>query len=92
MAHKFVHKKIRTKNAAAKQPTQISAANNVYSLRNTGSLVNYLHKAVFSCTKSALTHAVKKGHIATWPGLTEDDINKYLELTPATTMGHMNQK
>jgi hypothetical protein len=28
----------------------------------------------------------------TWPGLTEDAIHKHLELTPATTMGHMNQK
>jgi hypothetical protein len=28
--------------------------NNVYELRNTGALVNYLHKAMFSPTKSAL--------------------------------------
>jgi hypothetical protein len=47
---------------------------------------------MFSCTKSALIHAVKKGHLATWPGLTEDSINKHLKLTPATAMGHMNQK
>jgi hypothetical protein len=47
---------------------------------------------MISCTKSALVHAVKKGHLATWPGLTEDAINKYLKLTPATTMGHMNKK
>jgi hypothetical protein len=26
------------------------------------------------------------------PGLTEAAINKYLKLTPTTTMGHMNQK
>jgi hypothetical protein len=85
-------KKVQTKNVTAKQHNQISAANNVYSLRNTGALVNYLHKAMFSFTKSSLIHAFKKGHLATWPGLTEDVINKYLKLTPATTMGHMNQK
>jgi hypothetical protein len=51
-----------------------------------------MHKAMFSCTKSALIHTVKKVHLATWPGLTEDAINKYLKLTPATAMGHMNQK
>jgi hypothetical protein len=84
--------KVQTKYETANQQHQISAANNVYSLRNTGALVNYLHKAMFSCTKSALIHDVKKGHLATWPGLTEDAINKYLKLTPATTMGHMNQK
>jgi hypothetical protein len=47
---------------------------------------------MFSCTNSALIHAVKKGHLATWPCLAEEAINKYLKLTPATTMGHMNQK
>jgi hypothetical protein len=27
-----------------------------------------------------------------WPGLTEDAIHKHLKLTPATAMGHMNQR
>jgi hypothetical protein len=70
----------------------ISTANNVYELRNTGALVNYLHKALFSPTKSVLLHAVKKGNLITWPGLTEEAIQKHLKLTPATAMGHMNQK
>jgi hypothetical protein len=38
-------------------------ANNVYELRNTGSLVHYLHKALFSPTKYALLQAVKDGHL-----------------------------
>jgi hypothetical protein len=38
-----------------------------------------------------MLQAVKDGHLITWPGLTEDDINKHLKLTPATAMGHMNQ-
>jgi hypothetical protein len=67
-------------------------ANNVYELRNTGALVHYLHKALFSPTKSAMLQAVKAGHLITWPGLTEDAINKHLKLTPATAMGHMNQR
>jgi hypothetical protein len=67
-------------------------ANNVYELRNTGSLVHYLHKALFSPTKSALLQAVKNGHLVTWTGLTEDTIHKHLKLTPATVMGHMNQR
>jgi hypothetical protein len=67
-------------------------ANNVYELGNTGALFHYLHKALFSQTKSALLQAVKDGHLITWPGLTEDDINKHLKLTPATAMGHMNQR
>jgi hypothetical protein len=67
-------------------------ANNVYELSNTGALVHYLHKALFSPTKSALLQAVKDGHLITWPGLTEDAIHKHLKLTPATAMGHMNQR
>jgi hypothetical protein len=39
-----------------------------------------------------MLQAVKYGHLITWPGLTEDAINKHLKLTPATTMGHMNQR
>jgi hypothetical protein len=66
--------------------------NNVYELRNTGALVHYLHKALFSPTKSAMLQAVKDGHLIMWPGLTEDSINKHLKLTPATAMGHMNQR
>jgi hypothetical protein len=67
-------------------------ANNVYELRNTGALVHYLHKALFSPTKSAMLQAVKDGHLITWPGLTEDAINTHLKLTPATAMGHLNQR
>jgi hypothetical protein len=67
-------------------------ANNVYELRNTGALVHYLHKALFSPTRSAMLQAVKDGHMITWPGLTEDAINKHLKLTPDTAMVHMNQR
>jgi hypothetical protein len=67
-------------------------SNNVYELRNTGALVHYLHKALFSSTKSAMLQAVKDGHLITWPGLMEDAINKHLKLTPATAMDHMDQR
>jgi hypothetical protein len=73
------------------QPHQ-AVANNFYELRTTGALVHYLHKALFSPTKSALLQAVKDGHLITWPGLTEKAINKHLKLTPATAMGHINQR
>jgi hypothetical protein len=75
-----------------RQQTQQAVANKVYELRNTGALVNYLHKAMFSPTKSALLQEFKNGHLVTWPALTEKAINKHLKLTPATNMGHMNQR
>jgi hypothetical protein len=67
-------------------------ANTMYELRNTGALVYYMHKALFSPTKSALLQAVKDGHLITWPGLTEHAINTHLKLTPATALGHMSQR
>jgi hypothetical protein len=73
------------------QQPQQEVANNVYELRNTGALINYLHKSMFSPTKYALLQTVKNDHLITYPGLTEQAINKHLKLTPATTMGHMNQ-
>jgi hypothetical protein len=74
------------------QQLQKSVENNVYEFLYTGALVHYLHKALFSPTKSALLQAVKKGHLVTWPGLTEEAINTHLKLTPTTAMGHMNQR
>jgi hypothetical protein len=35
-----------------------------------------------------MLQAIKYGHLITWPGLTEDAINRHLKLTPATAMGH----
>jgi hypothetical protein len=66
--------------------------NTVYELRNIGALVHYLHKSLFSPTKSAMLQAVKDGNMITWPGLTEDAINKHLKLTQDTSMGHMSQR
>jgi hypothetical protein len=37
-------------------------ANNMYELCNTGALVNYLHKALFSPSKAAMLQAVKDCH------------------------------
>jgi hypothetical protein len=67
-------------------------ANNVYELRNTGALFHYLHKALFSPTKATMLQAVKDGYLIILPGLMEDAINKHLKLTPAITMGHINQR
>jgi hypothetical protein len=47
---------------------------------------------MFSPTKSAPLQAVKNDHIITWPGMTEQAIDKHLKMTPATAMGHMNQR
>jgi hypothetical protein len=73
------------------QHNTIVSSNNLYELRNTGALVNYLHEAMFIPTKAALLKALKQGQLATWPGLTEDIINSHLKLMPAMAMRYMNQ-
>jgi hypothetical protein len=49
--------RINLKHTNSHIPSPI--ANNVYELRNTGALVHYLHKALFSPTKYAMLQAVK---------------------------------
>jgi hypothetical protein len=78
---------LKQKNNHIPEPIE----NTVYEVRNTGALVHYFHKALFSPTKSAMLQAVKDEHLITWPCLTEDSINKHLKLTPTTAMVHMNQ-
>jgi hypothetical protein len=74
------------------QQSQQTVANSMYELLNIGALVKYLHKALFSQTKSALLQAVKNGHLIAWTGQTEEAIKTHLKLTPSTSMGHMNQR
>jgi hypothetical protein len=93
LSHNFSNGMINntSSNEAHYEPqSPIASANNVYELCNTGALVNYLHKALFSPTKSALLRAVKKGNLITWTGLTDEAIHKHLKMMPATAMGHMN--
>jgi hypothetical protein len=47
---------------------------------------------MFSPTKSALLQAAENVHLTTWPGLTEQKINKHLKMTPAIAMIRMNQR
>jgi hypothetical protein len=39
-----------------------------------------------------MLQAIKNGQLITWLELMEDAINEHLKLTPATAMGHMNQR
>jgi hypothetical protein len=45
-----------------------------------------------NCTKPYSVKQNLQCHLITWPGLTEDAMNKNLKLTPATAMDHMNQR
>jgi hypothetical protein len=55
--------RINLKHTNKHKPDPI--ANNVYELRNTGALIHYIHKALFSPTKAEMLQAVKYGHLIT---------------------------
>jgi hypothetical protein len=74
--------------------TQLSQqfANNVYELKIKKEIIQYLHGACFSPTKSAWIKAIKQGHFATWPGLTAEMVEKHLPKSIATAKGHLQQQ
>ena len=64
---------------------------NVYDLPSVVSTVRYLHAALGFPTKSSLLKAVRKGYLATFPGLAVNAINKYFPESDETQKGHMKQ-
>jgi hypothetical protein len=55
-------------------------------------LINYLHAACFSPVKSTWITAIKNGNFTSWPGLTEQAVEKYLSKSTSTTKVHLNQQ
>jgi hypothetical protein len=77
-----VKKKFETKNVQC---------NHAHGNSNQKDLINYLHAACFSPVKSTWITAIKNGHFASWPGLTEHAVEKHLSKSTSTTKGHLNQ-
>jgi hypothetical protein len=65
MEQRFGHRIVAHQLGQKNPHNPIAAANNMYELRNTEALVNYLHKVLFIPIKSALIKAVKQGHLTT---------------------------
>jgi hypothetical protein len=53
--------------------------------------IQFLHAGLFSPVKSTLLKAIRNGHLATFPGLTVANVNKFLPKSMATSKGHLNQ-
>jgi hypothetical protein len=66
--------------------------NHAHDNDNQKDLINYLHAACFSPVKSTWITAIKNGNFLSWPGLTENVVEKYLSKSIATTKGHLNQQ
>jgi hypothetical protein len=66
--------------------------NHEHDNSNQKDLINYLHAACFSPVKSTWISAIKNGNLTSWPGLTEQAVEKHLSKSTSTTKGHLNQQ
>jgi hypothetical protein len=66
--------------------------NHAHDNSNQKDLINYLHAACFSNVKSTWITEIKNGHFTSWPGLTEQGVEKRLSKSTSTTKGHLNQQ
>ena len=55
-------------------------------------LIAFFHGACFSPTKTTFLKAIKNGNFISWPGLTLDNVTRYLNMTVPTALGHMKQE
>jgi hypothetical protein len=66
--------------------------NHTHDNINQKDLIHYLHAACFSPIKSTWSTAIKNGNFTSWPGLTEQAVEKNLSKSTSTTKVHLNQQ
>jgi hypothetical protein len=68
---------------------QNESINSVYEISKVYDTKQYLHAAASSPFPSMFVKAIKAGNFTTWPTLTPEHVNKYLEKYEATVKGHL---
>jgi hypothetical protein len=71
---------------------KLSQCNHAHDNNNQKDLISYLHAACFSPVKSTWIKAIKNGNFSSWPGLNEQNVEKYLSKSTSTANGHLNQQ
>jgi hypothetical protein len=79
-------------NLKQKMTPKIPQCNHAHDNNNQKDLINYLHAACFSPVKSTWIKAIKNGNFSSWPGLNEQNVEKYLSKSKSTAKGHLNQQ
>ena len=59
--------------------------------QNISKMLQYFHACLFSPTKMTLLKAIKNGNFASLPGFSYANVAKFLQDTPATALGHLDQ-
>jgi hypothetical protein len=70
----------------------ISQCNHAHDTNNQKDLIHYLHAACFSPVKSTWIKAIKNGNFSSWPGLNEQNVEKYLSKSTATAKCDLSQQ
>jgi hypothetical protein len=93
-SHKDNDKKTTATQPAGASQTNLKSeqAHSVYECTNKRDLVQFLHASAFSPMQETWLKAIRVGHFATWPGLTEDLVRKHLPKEIATVKGHLSQR
>ena len=63
--------------------------NYAHTLTSKKELIKYYHQCCFCPVKSTWISTIKQGFFATWPGLTVDSVNKYLDKSIASVQSHL---
>jgi hypothetical protein len=71
---------------------QNESINSVYEISKVYDTIQYLHAAAGSPVPSTFAKAINAGNFTTWPTLTPEHVNKYLEKSEATVKVHLNQR
>ena len=66
-------------------------AGSLYETKSKAYLCTFLHIALWSPCTSTLLSAIKNNFLATWPGLTEQFVQKFPQKSEATAKGHIRQ-
>ena len=61
----------------------------LYKFKSKVNLCTFLHLALWSPCTSTLISAIKNNFLSTWPGLTEQLVQKSLQKSEATEKGHI---
>ena len=66
-------------------------AGSLYKSKSKANLCTFLHLALWSLCTSTLISAIKKNFLSTWPGLTDQLVQKFLQKYEATAKGNIQQ-
>jgi hypothetical protein len=72
-------------------PQSDAVTHSLYDCDNTQHLIRFYHACLFSPVVSTLITAINKGYLKDFPGLTSQQVRRYIKIKNAMKKGHMDQ-